>query len=78
MLEVQEFDGTWAALAAIVRVTGWGELRSVEPYGGVDSRIGWDTHIVMGDDVAGFTNGPVPVRPDLIPERRLENCRVEG
>ena len=63
MSEVREFDGTWEGLAAIVRSAGWGELRSVDPYGGLDSRIGWDTYIVIGDGVVGFTNGPVHRSP---------------
>jgi hypothetical protein len=37
------------------------EAVHVEKYGhGIDTRIGWDTHIVMIDDwgPAGFTDGP--------------------
>jgi hypothetical protein len=33
----------------------------IEPYGGWDERIGWDTYIVTleGYGVLGFTNGPL-------------------
>lgn len=33
---------------------------TVEPYGGIDTRIGWDTHIVTIGcyGVLGFTDGP--------------------
>lgn len=59
MLEVVELDGSLAALEAHVRKT-WpvGDIK-VEPYGGYDKRIGWDTHIVTIDGSAvGFTDGP--------------------
>lgn len=37
---------------------------SIKSYGGLDTRIGWDTHIVIarypdGEAVAGFTDGPL-------------------
>ena len=37
----------------------------VEPYGGIDARTGWDTHIVIVDGygVYGFTDGAVSGRP---------------
>lgn len=43
-------------------------LVSVDKYGGLDKRIGWDTYIVMGTFIMdgsgpcplGFTNGPLP------------------
>lgn len=33
----------------------------IEPYGGFDERIGWNTHIVYlpGYGVLGFTDGPL-------------------
>lgn len=66
-----------AAMAEVRKVATRAELAtllhapedwiSVEPYGGVDKRIGWDTYIVTvrGQGV-GFTNGPLPKGgPDL-------------
>lgn len=43
----------------------------VEKYGtGIDSRIGWDTHIVMVDGFPdGFTNGPIPNHEELTSEQ---------
>lgn len=37
------------------------EMVTVEKYGGIDSRIGWDTHIVdvEGLGVFGMTDGPL-------------------
>jgi hypothetical protein len=33
---------------------------TVKNYGGIDERIGWDTHMVLVDGKPyGFTNGPV-------------------
>lgn len=34
---------------------------TIEPYGGMDERIGWDTYIVYlpGYGVLGFTDGPL-------------------
>ncbi len=34
---------------------------TIEPYGGIDERTGWDTYIVYlpGYGVLGFTNGPL-------------------
>lgn len=33
---------------------------TIEPYGGIDHRIGWDTHIVKVDGIpVGFTDGPL-------------------
>jgi hypothetical protein len=39
---------------------------TIQPYGGIDKRIGWNTYIVeidacppWGRHVAGFTNGPL-------------------
>ena len=63
MAEVQEFDGTRAGLQALFPRT----LVKVEKYGGgIDTRIGWDTYIVLTAwfdgtvQPEGFTNGPVP------------------
>ena len=63
MLEVQEFDGTRAGLQALFPHR---PLMRVEKYGqGIDTRIGWDTHIVITrwpdgtEQPEGFTNGPV-------------------
>lgn len=37
------------------------ENTTIEPYGGFDKRIGWDTHIVLVNGSAwGFTNGLLP------------------
>jgi hypothetical protein len=39
------------------------ETTRVEPYG-YDTRIGWDTHIVLVNGSAwGFTDGPLPSEP---------------
>lgn len=37
------------------------EQITVEPYGGLDSRIGWDTHLICikGYGVWGMANGPI-------------------
>lgn len=36
------------------------EQVSVEPYGGIDPRIGWDTYIVLiSGQAVGFTDGPL-------------------
>lgn len=33
---------------------------TVKPYGGIDERIGWDTYIVLVDEIpVGFTDGPL-------------------
>lgn len=67
MREVREFDGTAEGLQAFLGFDF--RLVAVEPYGGVDQRIGWDTYIVTarcgnspGIFVVGFTNGPLASR----------------
>jgi hypothetical protein len=61
MAEVREVK-TRADIDAIHH--GW-HVVAVDPYGGIDKRIGWDTYIVTGRtadgqvDVYGFTDGPL-------------------
>ena len=63
MMEARDFDGTRAGLQGCLGCSC--VLVAVEPYGGIDTRIGWDTHIVIArypdgtEQPAGFTNGPV-------------------
>jgi hypothetical protein len=37
------------------------EQISIDPYGGLDTRIGWDTHLISieGYGVWGMANGPI-------------------
>ena len=69
MNEVQECEPTLEGLQAAMRAVygGFaptGEI-TVKPYGsGYDSRIGWNTHVVLEDGKAcGFTDGPL-THPD--------------
>lgn len=66
MAEAREFDGTRAGLQALLDPGD--VLAAVEPYGGLDKRIGWDTYIVTATNpdhrdprpsVVGFINGPL-------------------
>jgi hypothetical protein len=58
METVREIEPTLDALAVILKVPP--SSVTVEPYGGIDKRIGWDTHLVCIDgDAVGFTDGPV-------------------
>ncbi len=65
--------GLAEAMREVVEVENRDELAAhigypilrVVPYGGIDERIGWDTYVVVarypyGDEIAGFTNGPLP------------------
>lgn len=69
--------GTLAdSMADAVPVHSWHDIAfltgftvsAIEPYG-FDARIGWDTYIVLTDDMAtprqaiGFTNGPLENTP---------------
>jgi 3-phenylpropionate/cinnamic acid dioxygenase small subunit len=61
------------SMQTVQTMRSWGELEgwvrdrsrrngevTVEPYGGMDKRINWDTHIVCIDgDAFGFTNAMV-------------------
>ncbi len=75
-----EIEASMPALLAAMRpvMAAWNvELTPgmvhVTPYGGVDDRIGWDTHIVTveGHGVYGFTDGPLRESPNVGDERRL-------
>lgn len=65
METVQEIEATLPAVVAVIEarlgMTFDPRLIEVSPYGGVDERIGWDTHIVTirGYGVFGFTDGPL-------------------
>ncbi len=69
MAEVVEISGR-EELVAHLRTVWMSEVNEsgsnvvVEKYGsGIDTRIGWDTHIVLVDDSPyGFTDGPVTPR----------------
>lgn len=55
MAEVQEVNN----IEDIERITGYTNI-TVEKYGGIDERNGWDTYIVCENGRAcGFTNGPL-------------------
>jgi hypothetical protein len=68
MAEVKEIEPTMDALRkwadesfGVIQPPNLDEI-VVEKYGhGIDTRIGWDTHIVMipGWGVLGFTDGPL-------------------
>lgn len=56
--EVNSLDGLKAHLRSIGYLNEGGAV-VVEPYGGFDKRIGWDTHLVLVDGApVGFTDGP--------------------
>lgn len=58
MKTVVQLPATIHALAW--HLNAWSQDIEVRPYGGVDVRIGWDTHIVLVCGIpVGFTNGPV-------------------
>ena len=68
-----EIDATAPALLAAMQpvVAPWGvyltpDMIHLEPYGGIDERIGWDTYIVTidGHGVYGFTDGPLREPPN--------------
>ncbi len=66
MAEVVEISGR-EELVAHLRKVWMNEVNesglnvTVENYGGIDERIGWDTHIVLVDGKPyGFTDGPLP------------------
>ena len=68
MATTVEIEPTKSALLASMQsvMSPWGValtpgMVSVSPYGGVDPRNGWDTHIVVivGHGVYGFTDGPL-------------------
>jgi len=67
MREVQ----SWETRADLERIVAPFKLVSVEPYGGFDARIGWNTYIVtvmtrLGTSKIhpiGFTNAPLPQDP---------------
>ncbi len=66
MAEVVEVSGR-EELVAHLRTAWMSEVNesgsnvTVENYGGIDERIGWDTHVVLVDGKPyGFTDGPVP------------------
>jgi len=60
MKEVVELEDRAALVAHLIEL-GYAAKESsveVENYGGMDARIGWDTHIVCIDgDAVGFTDG---------------------
>lgn len=57
--EFFEYIWNWGEKNLMIRI--YPEHVKVEPYGGFDARIGWDTHIVTVQGHAiGFTNGPLP------------------
>lgn len=69
MNEVVELDGRLELIDHLRKgygseVNESGSNVTVEKYGsGIDTRIGWDTHIVLvGGIPYGFTNGPLPAR----------------
>jgi len=58
METVVEIEPKLDALAVILKVPP--SAVTVEPYGGIDKRNGWDTYIVSIEGQAcGFTDGPV-------------------
>jgi hypothetical protein len=68
MATTVEIEATMPSLLAAMRpvMAPWGvdltpDMVHVEPYGGIDKRIGWDTYIVTmdGRGVYGFTDGPL-------------------
>lgn len=64
---VADFDGSKESLVVLLKDSAlcWFPALdldhvSVEPYGGIDQRINWDTHIVLVQgNAVGFTDGMV-------------------
>lgn len=60
MATAREIQPTSEAIREFFGITP-GARVLVKPYGGIDPRNNWDTHIVVDDwGVRGFTNGPLP------------------
>lgn len=73
MATTVEIEATMPALLAAMQpvMEPWGvaltpDAVHVTPYGGIDKRIGWDTHVVTldGYGVYGFTDGPLHEPPN--------------
>lgn len=60
-IEIQTLDQLVAHLnARTPYILTLREALIIEPYGGIDARTGWDTHIVTDKfGVVGFTDGPM-------------------
>lgn len=78
MKTVVELPATRAALAAHLSV-GFptpcpADRITVKPYGGIDPRNGWDTHIVcVNGDAWGYTDGPLAESAASMPELPDQN-----
>jgi hypothetical protein len=65
MKTVKEFSTQSEFLAHITKTIYYlkGPIK-VEKYGGIDTRIGWDTYIVtVGGNAVGMTDGPLTSLP---------------
>ena len=85
MAEVVTVDDFQALLEELM-VHDDGDVREdgsnvvVEKYGiGIDERIGWDTHIVLVNNLPyGFTSGPISNSTPIGQESSVSHCETEG